>query len=251
MRAPLAIVYGGGGPFATACGMGVGRALRESGVPLDTTPTMGTSGGAWAAAGVLAGFSHDRVVEVTRHVSLPDVRPGRLHSAALELFADRREPSLWTSVVRVQDGRRLLLWGGDHATADIVAASSSVPWMVIPHRLDGRYYVDGGARSWISADLAPNADRLLVIAPGIAPALGRFGVVLRRHLGLELRRWKQRSGGRVKVIHAEASLAARVTRWKHLFDPSLAQEAYDGALAGTLSELGSGGRLAEFLAAGR
>src|SRR4051812_24050211 len=225
MAPPLTVIYGGGGPFATACGIGVAHALQQHGVPLDATPAVATSGGAWAAAAVFAGISHKRVVETTRHVKLPVLEPGRVHAAARELFGELMEPLLSTSVVRLRDLRRVLLSGAHHAVADLVAASSSVPVMVLPHRVGGRLYVDGGVRSWISADLAPAAERLLVIAPGIAPTYGSFGVALKRHLGLEVRRWKRRTGGRVAVIRVQEDLGLRVTRFRHLFDAALAREA--------------------------
>jgi predicted acylesterase/phospholipase RssA len=131
--------------------------------------------------------------------------------------------------------------------ADIVAASSSVPWMLAPQRVGGRYHLDGGTRSWVSADLAPEADRLLVIAPGIAPAFGRFGMLLSRHLAVEVGRWRRQTSGRVRVVRAEEALGRRVTRWKHLFDHSLAAEAYDRARAQTLRDLAPGGQLHDLL----
>jgi predicted acylesterase/phospholipase RssA len=247
MVPPVAVAYSGGGPFATACGMGVADALREQGFPLASTPTLGTSGGAWAAAASMAGISHEQVIATTRHVTLPTLKPRRLYTAARQVFGDAMQPLLYTSVVRVRDGRRVRLSGADHAVADIVAASSSVPGMTIPHRVDGRLYVDGGARSWISADLAPPAERLLVIAPALSPSFGTFGVLLGRHLGYELARWKRRNGGRVTVIRVEEDIGSRVTRWKHLFDPGLAQEAYVRARERAAHDLAPRGRLHEFL----
>jgi predicted acylesterase/phospholipase RssA len=247
MRPRLTVVYGGGGPFAIAYGMGVGHALRERGVPLSDTPALGTSGGAWAAAAVLAGLTHERVVAVTGRVRLPDLRPGRLRAIGLELFGDRRESALWTSTVLVRGGRRRLLWGGRHPVADIVAASSAVPALTVPQRVGRRYYVDGGARSWVSADLASAADRLLVVAPGVAPTFGRLGLVLGRQLRREVKRWRRRTGGHVRVVRVEPELAERVTRWRHLFDHALAAESYARALTATREELAPGGRLHELL----
>lgn len=53
-----------------------------------------------------------------------------------------------------------------------VAASCAVPLVWPPVPIDGRLYVDGGARSAANADLAKGADRVVVIAP-IARALGK------------------------------------------------------------------------------
>jgi NTE family protein len=48
---------------------------------------------------------------------------------------------------------------------DAVAASCAVPLVWPPMTVDGRRYVDGGARSVANADLADGADRVVVIAP--------------------------------------------------------------------------------------
>jgi hypothetical protein len=226
----------------------VAHALRHAGVAVTSTPSLGTSGGSWAAAAAFAGLAHEQLRAVTGTVSLPDYRRGRLHAAGRELFGDRREPLLSTAAVRLRDGRRTVLSGADHTIADILAASSSVPWMTIPHQVGSYRYVDGGARSWISADLAPSAERLIVIAPGVDPALGRLGVALRAHLGVEIRRWRRRCRGRVYVIRADEDLGRRVTRWRHLFDHALAREAYDRAYASTLDDVRPHGRLHHFLA---
>jgi hypothetical protein len=242
-------VYGGGGPYATAFAIGVAGALIEHGVPLRTLPALATSGGAWGAAAVFAGLGHARVLEVTRRIRLPDLHPGRLLGLAAELFGDRREPLLWTSTLRLPALTRSVMWGGAHAVAEIVAASSSVPLMLAPQRVGRRYYVDGGARSWVSAHLAPDADRLLVVAPAIAPAIGIFGPALERQLAFEVRRWCRRTGGEVHVIGPPAQLGWRARRWGDLFDPALARGAFTGARAQTLRELTSESALRTFLSA--
>jgi NTE family protein len=227
--------------------MGVAQGLLAERLAIDAAPALGTSGGAWAAAAVFAGLDHQRVVETTRYVRLPTWRPGRLYQAARAVFGEAHEPLLTTSVVRLRDGRRMLLSGADHSIADIVAASSSVPGMVAPHRVSGQRFIDGGARSWISADLAPDADRLLVIAPGIAPSFGLFGVALAHHVGVEIRRWKRRTGGRVAILRVEEDLGRRVTRWRDMFDHALANEAYERGRVRTHHEVFAGERLIDFL----
>jgi predicted acylesterase/phospholipase RssA len=225
--------------------MGVASALIAEGVSIDTAPALGTSGGAWAAAAILAGLSHHRVSEVIRHIRLPDWHSDRLTDVGGELFADQMQPLLWTSAVRLRTGRRILLWGGEHPVPVILAASSAVPLMLVPQRVGGRLYLDGGARSWISADLAPLADRLLVVAPGVAPAFRSFGGLLSRHLAYEVGRWERRSGGRALVVGPEPDLGRRVRCWKDLFDHSLAAEAYERACVQVRRELTAGGRLHE------
>jgi len=53
---------------------------------------------------------------------------------------------------------------------DAVAASCAVPGIWPPVTIDGRAYIDGGARSSTNADLAAGADRVLVITPTLADA---------------------------------------------------------------------------------
>lgn len=246
---PLALVYSGGGPLATAVGLGVAAGLTYGGIDVSRVPALGTSGGAWAAAAGRAGLTHEQVREVTRQVKLPDLRPGRLLHAATDLFGERRDDQLHTSVTRVPVAKRVILSGADHPVAQIVAASSAVPLMAFPVWVDGHPYIDGGTRSWVSADLAPSASRLIVVAPGITPSFGSWGVLLRRHLGVELQRWKRRTGGRITVIRTTDEIGRRVRRWNDLFDPRLAAEAHAQARAQVAGELVAGGRLSDLVPA--
>ena len=55
---------------------------------------------------------------------------------------------------------------------DAVVASCAVPGVWPPATIDGRRYVDGGARSNDNADLASGATRVLVVAPmGTTPLI--------------------------------------------------------------------------------
>jgi hypothetical protein len=86
------------------------------------------------------------------------------------------------------------------------------------------------------------ADRLLVVAPGVAPAFRSFGGLLSRHLAFEVGRWERRSGGRALVVGPEPDLGRRVRRWKDLFDHSLAADAYERAGVQVRRELTAGGQ---------
>jgi hypothetical protein len=240
---PLAIVYGGGGPLATALGMGAADALKVGGFPMADVPAFGTSGGAVAAAATRAGVSHDQVATTVSHVRLPNRRPGYLRALSAELFDQCRDPLLWTSVVRLATGQRTRLCGADHPVSAIVAASCAVPTLAAPERLGRHRYVDGGIRSCVSADLAPAAEHLIVVAPVLAPSFGPFGILLRAQLGAEIRRWKHRNGGRLTVIRIETEFARRIRRWADLFDRGLAAEAYDYAKDHVREALSPGGRL--------
>ncbi|MDG5485494.1 patatin-like phospholipase domain-containing protein [Mycolicibacterium gadium] len=246
-RAPIGLVYGGGGPLATAVGMGAAQALAAGGLVISDLPALGTSGGSVAAAAARADIPYDDVVQALRGVRLPERRPGYMRAMATELFGDRHDPLLWTSVVRLSTGRRTRLCGADHPVAAIVAASCAVPFLVAPERIGAHRYIDGGARSWVSADLAPTADHLIVIAPVVAPSFGRFGSVLSGHLSWELRRWRRRTGGRTTVIRVVDDLASRVKRWADLFNPALAADARAHARAVVTDALAPDGRLHDLL----
>jgi NTE family protein len=55
----------------------------------------------------------------------------------------------------------------DVPLVDAVAASCAVPGVWPPVTINGRRYIDGGARSSANADLAAPADRVLIIAPAL------------------------------------------------------------------------------------
>jgi NTE family protein len=82
--------------------------------------------------------------------------------------------------------------------ADLVAASSAVPGLLPPHRVDGRLYVDGGMWSVTSVDAAEVAERVIVVAPLAGRVMGPMGRVAGALLERELDRWRHR--------HPETSL---------------------------------------------
>ena len=73
-----------------------------------------------------------------------------------------------------------------------MAASSAVPGLFPPHRIDGRLYVDGGMWSATSVDAAAEADHVIVIAPLAGLVLGPLGQTAGFLLARELRRWRRR-----------------------------------------------------------
>src|SRR3954451_24377501 len=58
-RRPLAMVYGGGGVFGIAYGMGVATGLREAGIPVHEAPALGTSAGSWVAGVLVLGLTYE------------------------------------------------------------------------------------------------------------------------------------------------------------------------------------------------
>jgi len=237
----LAVSYGGGGLFGIAYLLGVSEALVDGGVRLDLAPSLGTSAGSWAAAAIGLGIRWQTALDVLGDdvPRVPDPRSGRLRSVAAEIFGEQRAPLMRAVVCSLPTLRRVVLSGADHAVADLVAASSAVPGLLAPHRIDGHRYVDGGVRSMVSADLADPARDLLVMAPIAGPMFGPAGRLTERSLRREMREWRAANSGchlwLIRPNHAIAELARRPDQ---LFDVERARRCYPRAYeqgAGILS----------------
>ncbi len=227
---PLAVCFGGGGLFGIAYLLGVAEALIDGGVGMSTAPSLGTSAGAWAAAAVGLGIRFDDAMTVLGGVMprLPDPRPGRLRSVAAEVFGEQRATTMRVAMCSLPRLQRVVLAGADHAAADLVAASSAVPGLLAPHRIDGVAYVDGGVRSMLSADRADGADHLLVVAPIAGPMFGPAGRVAERLLGRETRRWqREHPGGRIWLIRPNHAIAGLARLPNQLFQLERARRCYD------------------------
>lgn len=232
---PLSMVYGGGGIFGIAYGLGVAHGLARTGIPVATAPSLGTSAGSWVASAIALGLPWEHVARLES----PDVPTRRpvLHEAASELFGDRTHHLVSVSAVRLPTRRlptrrRHILDGGRYRLADLVAASSAVPGLFPPHRVDGRLYVDGGMWSATSVDAAASADHVIVVAPLAGPVVGPVGRTAGFLLTRELRAWRRRHPGAViSLIHPDPAIGRLATRTPlGLFDAERARAAYPLAL---------------------
>lgn len=196
-RHPLAMVYGGGGVVGIAYTAGVAAGLVTAGIPVQEAPALGTSAGAWTASAMALGLSYDDLADLPVP-SLPAVRAGLLADIARLAFGESTHPLVSVSAVNVRSARRHILDGGTYPLADLVAASSAVPGLLPPHRIDGRLYVDGGMWSATSVDAAAESDRVIVVAPLAGRVMGPMGRVAGALLERELGRWRNR--------HPEANL---------------------------------------------
>lgn len=227
---PLAVSFGGGGVFGIAYLLGVGEALVDGGVPLSQVPALGTSAGSWAAGALGLGVRWaDAVATIGPDAPRrPDPRAGRLRDLAAEVFGERRAPNMRAVVCSLPRLRRVVLSGADHPVADLVAASSAVPGMLAPHRIDGRRYVDGGVRSMASADLADAAGHLLVLAPIAGPMFGPAGRAAEGVLRREMRQWRAANPkGGLWLIRPNHAIAILARRPDQLFDLDRARRCYD------------------------
>jgi NTE family protein len=132
------------------------------------------------------------------------------------------------SAVYVRSRRRHILDGGRYPLADLVAASSAVPGLLPPHRVDGRLYVDGGMWSVTSIDAAAEADHVIVVAPLAGAVMGPMGRTAGFLLERELRRWQARHPESTITLIRPNREMARVAgiRPLALFDDARARDVY-------------------------
>jgi len=80
----------------------------------------------------------------------------------------------------------------------------------------------------VSADRAPAADNLLVLAPIAGPMFGPAGLLAERVLRREVREWqRQNPEGRFWLIRPNRAIAGLAKLPNNLFDLDRAKRAYD------------------------
>lgn len=224
---PLSMVYGGGGVFGIGYCVGVAHGLKLGGIEVVTAPALGTSAGSWAASAVALGLTYEDVAEMEAP-SVPCRQRGVLADAARSLFGEATHPLVSVSAVHVRSRRRHILDGGRYPLADLVAASSAVPGLLPPHRIEGRLYIDGGMWSSTSIDAAADAEEVIVVAPLAGPHMGPIGRAAGVLLGRELHTWRQRHPDRrITLIRPNREIAAHAANNPlSLFEASRARAIY-------------------------
>jgi hypothetical protein len=205
---PDGVVHGGGGAFGIAFHMGVLHAFAEAGIPVLELSMTGLSAGSYAAAALVTGTPLSTVAEAWCYVerTKPAGELVRGHRITERIFGDARDPRVTGVCLSLPLPRRVLVDGGRHRLADVVAASSS-PWgLAYGHPVDGRLLYDAGTVSNTAADRAPSADLLLVLAPLARGVLGRQGGFWEMRLRGEARRG---GGGRGTVARWRSSVPIR------------------------------------------
>lgn len=223
---PLSMVYGGGGVFGIAFGAGIAHGLAEAGIAVAAAPALGTSAGSWVASVVALGLTFEDFADM-ESPTIP-TRRGVLFEAARAVFGDAHHPLVAASAVNLRSRRRHILDGGRYRLADIVAASSAVPGLFPPHRIDGRLYVDGGMWSVTSVDAAADADQVIVVAPLAGAVLGPMGRTAELLLQRELRGWRRRHPEKTITMIGPTRQIARLAGRNPLglFDADRARPVY-------------------------
>lgn len=226
-RHPLAMVYGGGGVVGIAYTAGVAAGLVSAGIPVAEAPALGTSAGSWTASAMALGLTYADLVDLPVP-ALPAVRPGVLAETARLVFGESTHDLVCVSAVSLRSGRRHILDGNHYPLADLVAASSAVPGLLPPHRVEGRLYVDGGMWSATSVDAAADAAQVIVVAPMAGRVMGPVGRVAGALLERELGRWRNRHPqAEIQLIRPNRAMAKIVSiRPLALFDAERARAIY-------------------------
>lgn len=223
---PLAMVYGGGGVFGIAYGIGVAEGLRAAGIPIDAAPALGTSAGSWVASAMALGMGYDHFADM-ESPSVPTRKPV-LARIAREVFDDARHHLVAVSAVCLRTGRRHILDGERFDLADLAAASSAVPGIFPPHKVDGRLYIDGGMWSATSVDAATEAEQVIVVAPLAGPVMGPMGRTAGFMLSRELQTWRDQHPDRsITMIRPNREIGRMAGRVPlGLFDAERAKRVY-------------------------
>lgn len=223
----LSMVYGGGGTFGIAFGLGIAHGLASAGIPVIGAPSLGTSAGSWVAATLALGIDYP-TISALEAPSVPNPRSGVLHALAHRVFGDRCHGDVSASAVCVRSRRRHILDGGRYPLADLVAASSAVPGLFAPHRIDGRLYIDGGMWSATSIDAAGPARHVIVVAPLAGSVIGPIGRGAGLLLARELRSWRtHHPDHRIDLITPARAIGRLAGRNPlNLFDQERARAVY-------------------------
>ena len=218
-------VFGGGGLFGIGYGLGVLDGLRTRGIDLHGSPMLGTSAGSWVAAATALQVSFDTLVSLPVP-KFPNPRAGVLAKIASLAFGQHTDPLVSVVVTQVPRLRRTVFSGANIPLAQLVAASSAVPGLLAPQRINGTRYVDGGVRSAVSVDLAPGAHTLVIIAPLAGAMFGPLGRYVDHRTDQQQKIWHDQHGGTFIEFSPKATTADIASLPHHLFDQRRALEAY-------------------------
>lgn len=171
------------GASRTVAHIGVVRALKAAGVPIDAMA--GSSGGALVAAGIAAGIEDERQVEIVREFAAL-TRTRRLDFNIPPRTALVKGRRIHRFIDRVMEGRTfedldipLKIIAADLDTgeeivyssgslADAIRASLSIPGVFDPWRRDGRLLIDGGVVNPLPVSVLRTDGVPIIIASNVA-----------------------------------------------------------------------------------
>jgi predicted acylesterase/phospholipase RssA len=225
-------VFGGGGVAGVAIIGAYLDRFRDHGIIEKTDLMLGTSAGSIAAGLVAAELGYDDIADM-QQTKWPNRKRGYLESVTGELFGDMTAPNVQGMVWRVGSlaGRRpgpVKMSAREVPLRKVTAASSSVPGIFAPQKIGPDWFVDGGVRSLMSGDLAPESDLNLLIA--IAPigknVMPRVGSVLEARQRRGVKMWRQIHGGESLFISPPPEATKYITGLDSIFSHETAKQIY-------------------------
>lgn len=174
----IALVLGGGSARGFSH-IGLIKALEEHGIPIDLV--VGTSMGSIIAGLYAAGYSVENLTDIVTAfdtAALLDIpvplRGGVVDTAGvlhfLDILLEGKEFAelpipFYSVIVNLGTGKELALNEGEVSRG--ILASMSIPGMFPPVLIDGEYYVDGGLKNQVPANVAADLNADVIIAVSI------------------------------------------------------------------------------------
>ena len=171
----VALVLGGGSAWGLSH-IGLLKSLEENGVPIDLL--VGTSMGSIIAGLYAAGYSVDNIIEIFTSfdpATLFDIpfppSGGYIETKGLQQYLDTLLSSktydlldipCYPVAVNLRTGQVQVLNRGKLSTG--IQASMSIPGVFPPVLVEGEYYVDGGLKNQVAADVAADLGAEIIIA---------------------------------------------------------------------------------------
>lgn len=174
-RPTVGLVLGGGAARGFSH-IGLIKALEEHGVPIDLL--VGTSMGSIVASLYAAGYSVDNMAMLIENLELGSLvnlsippHGGVVDTSRLECYLnvllDGQDLTslgipFYPVITELRTGEEVVLKEG--AASRGVLASMSIPGLFLPVEIDGKYYVDGGMKNAVPANVAQDMGAQVIIA---------------------------------------------------------------------------------------
>ncbi|MHA3114700.1 patatin-like phospholipase family protein [Acinetobacter sp. ANC 4635] len=227
-RPIVALVLGSGGARGYAH-IGAIQVLEEHGIHPDFI--VGTSAGSIVGALYASGKSPEQIKDIALNMKVQDVREitlrknGFLDGSKVEDFIndqignlplEKMRIPLFVVATELKEGKKVVFNYGN--TGQAVRASSSIPSMFIPTKIQNKEYVDGGLVSPVPVDVARQLGADIVIAvdilaqPQYTETTNMWGL-FNQNINI-----MQQQLSRVELSHADVIIQPDLREKAHIFD---------------------------------
>lgn len=242
------LVLGGGGTFGIGWESGILDEFRDRGANRRDAQILGTSAGSWVGGFIATGKTFEDITSRVKSIKAPNFEANYLSDMAYDIFGDAKADNVSAVALRVPSPSQLgiralvksrgslkdevlpradMLNGGEHGLAAIAAASSAVPFIFSPVKVGDHYYVDGGVRSIVSADLAPKSQTVLALACLTRHFAPPVGPIMEIQLHRELGKWEKQHGGKVVYVRPNKEISDLVKNPIDCFSVEIGKRAYE------------------------